>query len=163
MCWNGSSASLQPLEGFFSKTEYIKFIVFQMFFNVNAKIDKKKEKYLVLRMLEQLVNCFFGNSWRILLGCMRKAFLSKCQSKEIIHHYSMIQLVYSILWEHFFSTGAAMEPVIGSFCRYVSCIYTYIRFELFGRYSIALDFTFQYVSKFKNLARLLSSSINSSW
>ena len=57
--------------------------------------------------------------------------------------YSMIQLVCNILWEHFFSTGAAIEPVIGSFCRYVSCIYSYVRFDTFGQYFIALDFTYQ--------------------
>ena len=46
-----------------------------------------------------------------------------------------------------------MEPVIGSFCRYVSCIYRYLRFdelEHYNDYSIALYFTYHQISKTKN-------------
>ena len=86
--------------------------------------------------------------------------------REIWYFYSMIQLVCNILWERFFSIKAAIELVIGSFCRYVSCIYRYLRFdelEHYNDYSIALYFTYHQISKTKNSEILPGHVIILTW
>ena len=43
--------------------------------------------------------------------------------------------------------------VFGLFCRYVLCIYVYVRFNVLGQYFTALRFTNYQVSKAKNSAK----------
>ena len=82
-----------------------------------------------------------------------KRFRRRKTSLIFCYSYSMIHLVCNILWELFFSTEAVTVLVFGSFCRYMLCIYVYVRFDILGQYFTALSFTNYHVSKAKNSAK----------
>ena len=75
----------------------------------------------------------------------------------------MIHLVCNILWELFFSTEAVTVLVFGSFCRYMLCIYVYVRFNILGQCFTALCFTNYHVSKAKNSAKSPGGPMGSIW
>ena len=106
-----------------------------------------------------------GLEWKtdFLIGKDETIVWQNCCFASGFSTYSMIHLVRNILWELFLSMEAVTVLVFGSFCRYVLCIYVYIRFDILGQYFTALRLTNYQVSKAKNSAKSPGGPMGSIW